>query len=84
MSKYACVNLELHIRTHNNHPSHLKQFFDKVNITAQCNPQESIASEWMNERLTCDFMSFSTVFQSYQDSELVIMKGCEQWNSVYH
>ena len=25
--------------------------------------------------MTCDFMSFSTVFQSYQDNERLIMKG---------
>ena len=29
----------------------------------------------MAERMTCDFMSFSTVFQSYQDEEWMIMKG---------
>ena len=28
--------------------------------------------------MTCDFMSFSTVFQSYQDDEGLIMKGCVQ------
>ena len=32
---------------------------------------------------TCDFTSFSTVFQSLQDDERLIMKGCVQWNSVY-
>ena len=25
----------------------------------------------------------STVFQSYQDNERLIMKGCVQWNPVY-
>ena len=34
---------------------------------------------WMN----CDFTSFLTVFQSYQDDVRMIMKGCVQWNSVY-
>ena len=29
-----------------------------------------------------DFTSFSTVFQSYQDDERLIMKGCVQWNPV--
>ena len=29
------------------------------------------------------FMSFSKVFQSYQDDGRLIMKGCVQWNSVY-
>ena len=33
--------------------------------------------------MTCDFMSFSTVFQSYQDDGQMIMKGCVQWNPVY-
>ena len=28
------------------------------------------------------FMSFSTVFQSYQDHGQVIRKGCVQWNQV--
>ena len=31
----------------------------------------------------CDFTSFSTVFQSYQDDEKLIMKGCVQRNPVY-
>ena len=34
-------------------------------------------------RMICDFTSFSTVFQSYQDDVWMIMKGCVQWNSVY-
>ena len=29
--------------------------------------------------MTCDFTSFSTVFQSYQDDGRLIMKGCVQW-----
>ena len=29
-----------------------------------------------------DFMSFSTVFQSYQDDERVILKNCVQWNTI--
>ena len=33
--------------------------------------------------MTCEFMSFSTVFQSYQDDERLIMKGCVQRNPVY-
>ena len=32
--------------------------------------------------MTCDFTSFLTVFQSYQDDFWMIMKGCVQWNSV--
>ena len=33
--------------------------------------------------MTCDFTSFSTVFQSYQDDGQMIMKGCVQWNPFY-
>ena len=33
--------------------------------------------------MTCDFTSFLTVFQSYQDDDWMIIKGCVQWNSVY-
>ena len=36
---------------------------------------------WMDGWMTCNFRSFSTVFQSY-DGRL-IMKGCVQWNFVY-
>ena len=32
--------------------------------------------------MSCDFTSFSTVFQSYQDDWRLIMKGCVQWNFV--
>ena len=32
--------------------------------------------------MTCDFMSFSTVFQSYQEDGQVVMKGCVQWKPV--
>ena len=39
----------------------------------------SILDEWM----TCNFTSFSTVFQSCQDDGRLIMKGCVEWNSVY-
>ena len=33
--------------------------------------------------MTCDFTSFLTVFQSYQDDVWVIMNGYVQWNSVH-
>ena len=33
--------------------------------------------------MTTNFTSFSTIFQSYQDDERLIMKGCVQLNSVY-
>ena len=37
----------------------------------------------MDGWMTCDFTSFSTVFQSYQYDGRLILKGCEQWNSVF-
>ena len=37
----------------------------------------------MDEWMTCDVTSSSIVFQSYQDDERLIMKGCVQWNPVY-
>ena len=33
--------------------------------------------------MTCDFMSFSTVFQLYEDDGRVIQTGSVQWNPVY-
>ena len=33
--------------------------------------------------MTCNFTSFSTVFQSCQDKGRVIIKGCVQWDPVY-
>ena len=33
--------------------------------------------------MTCDFTSFSTVFQSVWEDGRVIMKGCVQWNPIY-
>ena len=32
--------------------------------------------------ISCNFTSFSTVFQSYQENRRLIMKGCVQWSSV--
>ena len=51
-----------------------------------CDPVQSSAYEasWFNGWMTCGFMSFSTVFQPYQDVEQVIMKGCVQWNTIYN
>ena len=37
----------------------------------------------MDGWMTCDFTSFSTVFQLNQDDGRLIMKGCVQWSSVY-
>ena len=36
----------------------------------------------MDERMTHDFISCSTVFQLYQDDGRVMMNGCVQWNLV--
>ena len=33
--------------------------------------------------VTCDFTSFSTIFQSYQDDGRMIRKGCMQWIPIY-
>ena len=37
----------------------------------------------MDGWMICDFTSFSTLFQSYQDDGRIIIKGCVQWNPVY-
>ena len=42
----------------------------------------SVLRWWMDGWLAI-FTSFSTVFQSYQDDGLMIMKGCVQWNPIY-
>ena len=49
---------------------------------------EAMVAQWvkhwlMDGWMTCDFTSFSTAFQSYQDHGRLIMKCCVQWNSVY-
>ena len=36
-----------------------------------------------NGWMACDFTSFPTVFQSYQDDGMSIMKDCVQRNSIY-
>ena len=33
--------------------------------------------------MTCDFMSFSTIFQSYQDDGQRIMEGCVQMDPQF-
>ena len=33
--------------------------------------------------MTCNFTTFSTVFQSYQNDGMVIMKSFVQWNHIY-
>ena len=52
-------------------------------------PSKPKRKEWHNQKLItdgwmiCDFTSFLTVFQSYQDDDLIRMKSCVQWNFVY-
>ena len=53
--------------------------FCKKKTLALTRKYEIVIDGWM----TCDFTSFSTVFQSYQDDGQMIMKGCVQWNPVY-
>ena len=37
----------------------------------------------MDGWMTCEFTSFSKVFQLYQDDERLTIKGCVQWISLY-
>ena len=42
----------------------------------------SLVTQILDGWMTCDFTSFSTVFQSYQVNGRLIMKGCVHWSSV--
>ena len=53
----------------------MRYYLQALGKTCHCHE----IGDWVN----CDFMSFSAVFQSYQDDVMVIMKGCMQWNPVY-
>ena len=53
-----------------------------MNLIKHCQ-MSSVLNELMDGWMTCDFTSFLTVFQSYQDDVWMIMIGCVQWNSVY-
>ena len=44
--------------------------------TLTMSAQTMNASMKMDGWITCDFTSFSTVFQSYQDDKTLIMKSC--------
>ena len=46
-------------------------------------PLKVVRARGMDGWMTCDFTSFTTVFQSYQDDERLIMKGCVQWSYLY-
>ena len=37
----------------------------------------------MDGWITCDFTSFSTVFQTYLDDDRLIIKGCVQLSPAY-
>ena len=54
-----------------------------VALSLEMTGSSNIGSILMDGWMTCDFTSFLTVFQSYQDDVWMIMKGCVQWNSVY-
>ena len=57
---------------------------EPASITKQCLTMKSCPSTVQKDGwMTCDVTSFSTVFQSYQDEERLIMKGRVQWNSVF-
>ena len=51
---------------------------DKVISIDRQTPPELLMDGWMDGWMTCDFTSFSTVFQSYQDDGRLIMKDCVQ------
>ena len=57
----------------------LTSFSGKISISDIIKFCASNDDGWM----ICDFTSFSTVLQSYQDDGRMIMKGCVQWNPVY-
>ena len=40
-------------------------------------------AEWLADWMTCEFTSFATVFQSYEDDGWAIIKDHVQWNTVY-
>ena len=42
-----------------------------------------VAGKGIDGSMTCEFTSFSIIFQSYQDGERVSLKSCVQWNPFY-
>ena len=54
-----------------------------LSICARHTIQDHANYNRMDGWMICDFTSFSTVLQSYQDDGRMIMKGCVQWNTVY-
>ena len=68
----------------------IKILMQNVNSNPQVFVSHSFFFIWLKNAIheidgwmTCDFTSFSTVFQSYQDNGQMINKGSVQWNSVY-
>ena len=54
------------------------QLYNNVDAGKTHNEASAASTDgWM----TCDFTSFSTVFQSFQDDRRLIMKGFVQWSS---
>ena len=54
-----------------------------LTVSAEAKYDGQSQQEEMDGWMTCDFTSFFTVFQSYQDDVWMIMTGSVQWNSVY-
>ena len=65
---------------YSNHPNKFKKNHMKTSVAVLTKLHWT---KWMDGWMICDFTSFSTVFQSYQDDGQMIMKGCVQWNLVY-
>ena len=52
----------------------ISSLYSSSKIERRCHETFRICIDgWMDD---CDFMSFSTVFQTYQDDWSLIMKGC--------
>ena len=63
--------------------AHVQRLCMRSQRSCACVQGEAYYHGWMDRWMPCDFTSFSTVFQSYQDDVRMIMKGCVQWNFVY-
>ena len=59
-----------------------RQYYSKIALPVST-PIHLYTVYLMDGWMTCNFTSFLTVFQLYQDDVWMIMKGCVQWNSVY-
>ena len=84
MEKRNDVTKQIKIKWQQNHAGMSIQFHCDLELGAISQfsfpPKNDVCFDgWM----TCNFTSFLTVFQSYQDDVWMIMKGCVQWISVY-